>query len=136
MNITVTLDASPALLQAIQSLAGALGRPAAAIAENHLPVNETAAKKNGKVKAVAEEPVPAVVTEAAQISPVEEPAAAAPAVATKEERLTIEKLRAAATASKETREKARKLLAEFGVPNLTSLPEDTYPQFLAKLQAA
>lgn len=133
MNITVTLDATPALLDAINNLAAAL-KPG-----TNEPVKPAKAKKETTMTVVPEGPAePAGETPSGQepagelTAPVEKPTAKAATG----EKLTIESIRKMALVDNSTKERARKVLAELGVKALKDLAEDQYPAFKQKFEAA
>lgn len=108
MNITLTITASPELLEALQG-----------IAKGFAPKSSPASTKQTKKEEPKEE-------------------ATAPAAETKETPvISIEKIREAVKAKSEAgkREEIKSLLGEFGADKVPALKPDDYPMFLEKLKA-
>jgi len=132
MNVTVTLDATPALVSAITALANAITGKAA-----DAPVEKPKAKSE-KLSAVKDPaPEPEEAPKATAIADKPEPEEAKQEVSEESAvGISIEEIRKLATSSQDTRGAAKKLLGEFGVPNLTSLPKESYAAFYRKLKSA
>lgn len=126
-TVKVEINAAPELLNAITGIADAL------TGQTGAPKQQASAKvKSKEAKIVKQEPVQEQKTE--QQETVQAPSTES---TTDEPTITIEQVRAAvkgkATAGK--RDEVKKLLGEFGVPNVTSLEKSQFGEFFEKVEA-
>ncbi len=123
MNVTVTLDATPALLAAVNNLASALAGSKKTVSEPAVVADEPK-QKSAKPKAEAQ---PAAAEPIKPVSPAEDFDTA------DAEPISIEYVRAIANTN---REKAKKVLIQLGYENLSSIPAAERSIFVAKLKVA
>ena len=125
MNFTLTITASPELLEAISLLTGAMGTRPAPVNEPVTPVTPTRTRKGAN-------PAPVEAKEeTAQESPAEPP------TETTETVVTVETVRAAVQVKAQNgkRDAVKTLLTEFEVTRVTDLPETKYASFLKAVEA-
>lgn len=123
MNFTLTITASPELLEAISLLTGAMGTKPAPVAEPVTPVAPTRTRKTTAT-------TPAPVQEATEEQPEQE-------VAPTETVVTVETVRAAVQVKAQggKRDAVKTLLTQFEVARVTDLPEAKFASFLKAVEA-
>jgi hypothetical protein len=112
MNITVTLDASPSLLDAIQLLAKGLHLVGASPSTQEKP---TKGKKEHNLNGTEQ--------------------TASNTVQQNDFTLEIVRNKVKAVSDAGKREQVKSLLADFGTDRVTNLAKDKYPDFIKKLEA-
>jgi hypothetical protein len=116
MNITLTLTATPELLNVLQNLTGFFSGSTAPVKEIK-PAKKTA--------------------EAPKAEPSETPASTTATVATGNESISIEQVRKAVQAKSQDGKKdaCKRLLSKYGVDKVTELPAEKYSDFLTEVNA-
>jgi hypothetical protein len=119
MEIKVTLDASPAFMQVLTTLATVLQPQAAATAAPVKKAKDTPAKEQPTAE------LKEATTETGETTMVVET------------KVTIEQVRAAVqkAAAGDKRDKVKVLLSEFGADKVTALKAEQYADFLTKVEA-
>ena len=124
MNFTLTITASPELLEAISLLTGAMGTKPAPVAESVTPVAPTRTRKTT---------TPAPVPETKEEANPEPESALEPT----ETVVTVETVRAAVQVKAQSgkRDAVKSLLTKFEVARVTDLPENKFASFLKEVEA-
>lgn len=123
MNFTLTITASPELLEAISLLTGAMGTRPAPVNEPVTPVAPTRTRRSSN-------PAPVEVAEQQTVS-------TEPEVEITETVVTVETVRAAVQVKAQSgkRDAVKTLLTKFEVARVTDLPEAKYASFLKEVEA-